>query len=441
MKILLVGGGAREHALAWRLMLSDSVTRVVCPNGNPGIARVAETPKADLKSNASWVELAAESKPDLVVIGPEGPLAAGLGDTLREAGHAVFGPNGDGARLEASKQFAKEIMAAAGVPTARAESFDDADKAKDFARSLGLPVVIKADGLAAGKGVTVAQTREEADRAIDENLVEGRFGESSRRILVEEFMEGIEASIFGLCDGATVFPLVAAQDHKRALDGDRGPNTGGMGAYAPTPFVGEETFTAAFSEVLRPTLAELANRGIDYRGVLYAGLMLTAEGPRVVEFNCRFGDPETQVILPLVDGDLGEILLACAEGRLGPLTMAATAREAAAAPTFIGTRPEHAVTVVLASGGYPGSHKTGFPIDGLEQWDNAEDVMVFHAGTAGVDGRVVTAGGRVLSCTARDVSLARAHERAYEVARSITFEGRHMRTDIGARALEKRSFP
>ncbi len=410
--------------MAWRLGRSASVSAVVCPNGNPGIARVAEAPRVMLDSWQDWAVYAAEGRFDLVAVGPEAPLEAGLADLLHARGIPVFGPPQAGARLESSKAFCKEVLIAAGVPTARAESFEDAARAQDFAKSLGLPVVIKADGLAAGKGVTVATTVAEAAQAIDENLIGRRFGASSARVLVEEFMDGVEASVFGLCDGNTVVPMVAAQDHKRALDGDQGPNTGGMGAYAPTPFVDAAMLETIRRVVLEPTVAELRRRGIDYRGVLYAGIMLTATGPRVVEYNCRLGDPETQVVLPLLDGDFGEILLACAEGRL--------------AGTNVGTLPLHATTVVMASGGYPGDYKTGLPITGLDAWHDATNEIVFHAGTA-LDGggRVVTAGGRVLACTAWDTTLARAAERAYRVAESIKFEGRHLRRDIAARALHR----
>ncbi len=438
MKVLVVGNGGREHALAWRLAASPSVTEVVCPGGNPGIEQVARCPSLEGNTHAHWLDLARTERVDLVVVGPEAPLAEGLGDDFRNVGFTVFGPGRDGAMIESSKAFAKDVMRAAGVPTAKAKSFTDPEQAKDYAHSLGLPVVIKADGLAAGKGVTIATSREEAEKAIDENLSEKRFGASSERILVEECMVGPEASVFGLCDGKTVYPLVPAQDHKRAYDGDKGPNTGGMGAYAPVPVMTEELFTAAFSEILRPTLEEMAARGIEYRGVLYAGLMLTEEGPKVVEFNCRFGDPEAQVILPLLEGDLGEILLACAEGRLEPMTMAASPTEARSAPTGIATAPGHCVTVVLASGGYPGSYPKGLPITGLEEAANMENAMVFHAGTArGDSGEVVTAGGRVLSCTAWDRTLARAVEKAYALADRVDFEGKMFRRDIAARALPK----
>lgn len=425
MRVLLVGNGGREHALAWRLRRSASVEAVVCPNGNPGIAREAECPRVELRDHAAWVAFARAQRADLVVIGPEAPLEAGLGDALRAAGLPVFGPGADGARIESSKAWSKEVMRAADVPTARFDSFTDADAAKDFARSLGLPVVIKADGLAAGKGVTVAMTWAEAEQAIDENLRGRRFGASSERVLIEEFMEGEEVSLFGICDGETVFPLVPAQDHKRVFDGDAGPNTGGMGAYAPAPIATAEVMSAAYSEILRPTLEELRRRGIDYRGILYAGLMLTAEGPKVVEFNCRFGDPETQVVLPLLEGDFGRLLLAAAEGWLGRH----------GAPVMA---PGHAATVVLASGGYPGDYRTGQAISGLERWHDFPRGQVFHAGTRMGASGIETAGGRVMACTAWDTTLARALATAYEMAESVTFEGRHFRRDIGARGLRHR---
>jgi phosphoribosylamine--glycine ligase len=423
MRILLVGNGGREHALAWRLARSPSVAAVVCPNGNPGIATVAETPAAALNDNAAWVEFARAGRHDLVVIGPEAPLAAGLGDAMRAAGFPVFGPDAAGARIESSKAWSKQVMEEAGIPTARSRSFSGVAAARDFARTLGLPVVIKADGLAAGKGVTVATTWAEADQAINENLEGRRFGDSSACILVEEFMEGEEASIFGLADGREVMTLVAAQDHKRVFDGDQGPNTGGMGAYAPAPIVTPEVEATVRRTVFAPLMDYFRRIGIDYRGVIYAGLMLTPTGPRVVEFNCRFGDPETQVVLPLLEGDFGQLLLACAEGRL------------AGVRDRITTRPGSAATVVMASGGYPGDIRTGLEIRGLDAAAGAANCVVFHAGTRRDGDRVVTAGGRVLAVTAWDSSLANAVGRAYDCVRKISFEGCHFRRDIGWRAL------
>ncbi len=437
MNVLVVGAGGREHALSWKLSQSKSVSKVICPNGNPGISLVAETPRIQIKHPSDWLEIAKNHQVDLVVIGPEAPLAEGLGDYFVDRGYPVFGPGKEGAQIESSKTWSKKVMRDAGVPTAAFDTFSDPVKAKDFAKTLGLPVVIKADGLAAGKGVTVATTWEEVEQAINENLVGKRFGDSSSSVLIEEFMEGVEASVFGLCDGETVFPLVAAQDHKRIFNNDEGPNTGGMGAYAPTPFVTEEIFTATYGEILKPTLHHMKNLGIDYKGVLYAGLMLTKEGPKVVEFNCRFGDPETQVVLPLLDGDFGEILMACATGKLHPLTMGATKEQAGAAPTAIGTKPLHAMTVVLSSEGYPGSYPKGLPISGLDQWKDDESGIVFHAGTAFDDaGNVVTSGGRVLACTAWDTTLAGAKKKSYEMADSIKFKGAHFRQDIGAKAFQ-----
>lgn len=427
MKVLVVGTGGREHAISWRLKQSPSVTRIVCPNGNPGIAQVAETPKISFKNVADWAAYAKKEAFDLVVVGPEDPLEAGITDEMLALGIKVFGPPKAGAKLESSKAFAKEVMAAAGVPTAQAKSFSNADDAIEFTKSLGIPVVIKADGLAAGKGVTVARSWEEAEQAIRENLEGLRFGEASSSILVEEFMDGVEASVFGLCDGTDVFPLVPAQDHKPAYDNDKGPNTGGMGAYAPTPFVDDAVCEMIQEKVLKPTLAELKKRGIDFRGVLYAGLMLTKDGPKIVEFNCRFGDPETQVVLPLLEGDFGEILMACAEGRLAELVQKGA----------IATKKQFVTTVVLASGGYPGNYSKGLPISGLEKWDGVEDTIVFHAGTAtNEDGQVVTNGGRVLACTAMAGTLAASQAKAYEMVNSISFDNAHFRTDIAAKALK-----
>lgn len=437
MRILLIGNGGREHAIAWRLKRSASVEAICCPNGNPGIAREAETPAADLKSPDHWAEYASEWKADLVVVGPEAPLADGVCDACEARGIKVFGPGREGAQIESSKAFAKDIMRAADVPTAAAEVFEDKAKALDFARSLGLPVVIKADGLAAGKGVAICETEAQAEQALRENLEEGRFGESSRRVLVEEFLNGEEASILAVTDGKEVYPLVPSQDHKRALEGDQGPNTGGMGAYAPAPVVTEEVLSAALSSVLRPTVDEMARRGIPYKGVLYAGLMITPSGPKVLEFNCRFGDPETQVVLPLMEGDLGELMLACCEGRLGEAVA-----PSAPGKSIVAVRPGHAVCIVLASGGYPGKYATGKVIKGLDAVEQERDAVVFHAGTkAGSSGEVLTAGGRVLGLTSWAASLESALSRAYRMAETVTFEDCHFRRDIAHRALNRRSEP
>jgi phosphoribosylamine--glycine ligase len=406
------------------------VEEIRCPGGNPGIARFADVTDKVPRSNSEWLDLAQLTAPDLVVIGPEAPLAAGLTDVLEADGFAVFGPRRAGAQLESSKTYAKECMAKAGVPTAAAQTFSDANAARDFARTLGLPVVVKADGLAAGKGVTVATTWEEADQAINENLVGQRFGASSAQVLIEEFMAGEEASIFGLCDGKDVWPLVAAQDHKRVFDGDAGPNTGGMGAYAPTPIATPELMQQVQETVFRPMMKALLAMGIPYRGVLYAGLMIKDGKARIVEFNCRFGDPETQVVLPLVEGDFAGLLMACATGTLASFLERGTIRMSS----------NHAATVVLASGGYPGDFTTGHRIEGLGAWEDSPNAIAFHAGTRlGDDGAVLTAGGRVISCTAWDTTLAGAVSLAYRVAESINFPGKHLRRDIAYRALGPRN--
>jgi phosphoribosylamine--glycine ligase len=435
MKILLVGNGGREHALAWRLSQCPSVDSILCPNGNPGIAQHAEAPRMDLKSPADWADLARQRGIDLVVVGPEAPLAAGLADECLARGLRVFGPQRAAARLESSKAFAKEIMNAADIPTARAEVFTDYEAAKDYARSIGLPVVIKADGLAAGKGVAICESWEDVDATLALHLRDHQFGEASASVLVEEFLVGEEASLIAITDGEEVWPLSPSQDHKRALDGDQGPNTGGMGAYAPAPVVTEEILAASLGGILRPVVHELAGRGIPFCGVLYAGLMITKDGPKVLEFNCRFGDPECQVLMPLLEGDLAEALLACTEGRLARHVFPA----GGGGPTSpLGLRPEHAVVVVMASGGYPGDFTTGHSIEGLRN-DYGDSAMVFHAGTkADVDGRVVTSGGRVLGLTAWGPSLDTTVSRAYELANGIRFEGARFRRDIAHRALQRK---
>jgi phosphoribosylamine--glycine ligase len=435
MKVLLIGNGGREHALAWRLGASPSVSRIICPNGNPGIARHAETPRVSLQLPEEWAAYARAEGCDLAVIGPEGPLAAGVADAMIARGIPAFGPVAAGARLESSKAFCREVLEACDVPMARGSVFTDADEAKAFARSLGLPVVVKADGLAAGKGVTVAATWDETDAAIVENLRDLRFGEASSVIVIEECLRGREVSLIALTDGECVYPLIPAEDYKRLGDGDVGPNTGGMGCAAPTPVMNEETLAWCYGEILVPVVEELRKRGIVYRGALYAGIMLTDDGPRVLEFNCRFGDPETQVLMPLIEGNLGEIFMACATGNLAPMTSSAPHREGE--PGRIGFRPDAAVTVVLASEGYPANPRTGVPISGLSEFDGESDVMVFHAGTKqGDDGAVITAGGRVLCATAWAPTVLAAKARAEYVCSRLNFSGMNWRRDIGSRALQ-----
>jgi phosphoribosylamine--glycine ligase len=423
MRILVVGGGGREHALCWGLARSPQVERLHAAPGNAGIAAVATCHAADADDVAAQVALAERLDADLVVVGPESPLVAGLADELRSRDRAVFGPGRGGARLEGSKVFAKELMARHGIPTAVAGAFTEVGPAAGFVDQLGGAAVVKADGLAAGKGVTVAEDRAEAVAAIQAARAGGAFGAAGERVVVEERLEGPEVSAFALVDASAVVPLALSQDSKRVGDGDTGANTGGMGAYSPLPWL-DEAAEARIWDVVSATVRALRSEGIDYTGLLYTGLMLTADGPKVLEYNCRFGDPETEAVIPRLQGDLAAVLAACAAGRLDDVK--------------VGLADDAAVTVVLASGGYPGAYATGIPIAGLEAAAAAPDAVVFHSGTAERDGRVVTAGGRVLAVTGWGRTVAAARARAYEAASAISFEGMVRRDDIAARAAEGR---
>ncbi|MBX5436378.1 MAG: phosphoribosylamine--glycine ligase [Alicyclobacillaceae bacterium] len=425
-KVLVVGGGAREHALVWKLAQSPRRPVLYAAPGNPGMRAWAQTVEIGAGDVEALIRFAAREHIDLVVAGPELPLSLGLADMCSDAGIRVFGPTRAAAQVETSKAFAKDVMCRAGVPTARYEVFTDAEAAKRHVRACGAPIVVKADGLAAGKGVTVAKTVAEACAAIDDALVGGRFGEAGRRVVVESYLRGTEVSLMCFVDGETVLPMISARDHKRVFDGDEGPNTGGMGAFAPVPAFAAAGMEAVVVErIVRPTLRELAARGIRYQGVLYAGLMMTDDGPYVVEFNARFGDPEAEVVLPLLDGDLLEVLWATAEGRLADVAVA--------------WRNAAAVCVVLAAPGYPEAPRVGSAITmpaSLADLAAAEDgpasqVVVFHAGTREVAGQLVTAGGRVLTVTGIGRSLEAARSIAYGAAESIYFEGKHFRRDIG----------
>jgi phosphoribosylamine---glycine ligase len=420
VRALVVGGGGREHALAWALARDPAVDALFAAPGNPGIEEVARCVAIEATDVDGLVALAEAEAIDLTVVGPEAPLAGGLVDALQSRGRPAFGPTAAGARIEGSKVWAKELLLRHGIPTGRAEIADDLTRALLLLDAFEPPWVIKADGLAAGKGVVVAPDRGEAVRAVEAMLVDRAFGPAGDRILIEEHLEGAEVSVLALTDGETVVPLEPARDFKRALDGDRGPNTGGMGAHSPVPAVGESARRRITSEILDPTVAALAAEGVPYRGVLYAGLMLTPEGPKVLEFNARFGDPEAQAVLPRLDSDLAGTLMACVEGRLGEAKVAWS--------------PEACVTVVLASGGYPDEYSTGAPIEGLEAAGKSDRVAVFHAGTARRDGRVVTAGGRVLAVSALGTDLADARARAYGAASLVSFEGLHRRSDIALEA-------
>jgi phosphoribosylamine--glycine ligase len=423
MKVLVVGAGAREHALAWKLSRERGVLEVVAAPGNAGLARVARLVPASLADPHSLLAIAEREGIDLTVVGPEQPLERGVVDLFTSRGRAVFGPSRAAAALEASKVFAKAFMARHRVPTARCRVCDSASGALAVVASgeLGWPVVVKADGLAAGKGVAIAGDRDEAQRAIRGAMVDRQFGDAGSRLVLEEFMQGTEASFFALCDGRRALPLLSAQDHKRAYDNDRGPNTGGMGAFAPSPLVTPAIQARVMREIVEPVIAGMREEGREYRGFLYAGLMLTESGPKVVEFNVRFGDPEAQVVLPMIEDDLAPLLAAAAAGDLGK------ARCRFSADPHVG--------VVLASGGYPGDVRTGCPIEGLDAVDALRDVLVFHAGTAERDGRVVTNGGRVLTVVGRGSTYADAINRAYAGVAAIFFEGMQYRSDIGQKAL------
>ena len=420
--ILLLGAGGREHALLRKLLESPRAGKVWAAPGNGGILAEAELADIDQENPVEVARFAAEHGVGLVVIGPEAPLVAGVADAVRAAGIACFGPSGQAAQMEGSKLFAKQVMERAGVPTARYQNFTEAAPAEAYVRELAGPCVVKADGLAAGKGVIVAQTTEEALAGVRE-CFSGTFGEAGQTVVVEEMLKGPECSLLALTDGKTVIPLATSQDHKRALEGDLGPNTGGMGVYSPVPFVTPEEHEAMV-EIERKVVAQLAADGIPYSGCLYGGFMLTKDGPKVLEFNARFGDPETQAVLPRMKADLLDVFLRCDNGTLDGAD--------------VSWDDDWAVSVVLTSAGYPGSYEKGKPITGIEQAEELEGVTVYHAGTKTIAGELVTNGGRVLNVTAVADTFEHAREQAYRACDRIEFEGKTLRRDIGARALRGR---
>ena len=424
MNVLIIGGGGREHALAWAIAASPKLGQLYCAPGNPGIAEVAACVALDVQDHQAVVDFCRVNAVELVVIGPEAPLVAGLADDLRAAGVRCFGPGKEAAQLEGSKVFTKELCAAAAIPTARYRSFSDAAAARAYVADHPLPVVVKADGLAAGKGVAIAETREDAIAFIDD-CFGGKFGNAGASVVIEEFLVGEEASFFVLCDGTNILPLATAQDHKRVGDDDTGPNTGGMGAYSPAPVMTDELIARTLEEIIQPTVDELRNRGTPYQGVLYAGLMITPDGPKLIEYNVRFGDPETQVMMLRADrAGLLEALDAAARGALHDFQL--------------GWKDEVALTVVMAAEGYPGTPKRGTEIKGLEAFGEADDLMVFHAGTMqDALGRLVANGGRVLNVTARGGSVAEAKARAYAAIEKIDWKGGFCRSDIGWRAIAR----
>ena len=422
MNILLLGSGGREHALAWKMAGSPLLTKLWCAPGNAGIAREAECVALDVADHAAVIAFCRRNAVDLVVVGPEAPLAAGIVDDLAAAGIKAFGPGRAAAQLESSKDFTKDLCRAHAIPTAAYERFNDADKAKAYIRARGAPIVVKADGLAAGKGVVVAATVAEAEAAID-MMLGGGLGAAGAEAVVEEFLSGEEASFFVLCDGENALPLTAAQDHKRAYDGDKGPNTGGMGAYSPAPVMTEAMIGRTMDEIILPTLRAMKARGTPYKGVLFAGLMIMASGPKLIEYNVRFGDPETQVLMMRLMSDLVPALLACCDGELGHFSLR--------------WYPDAALTVVMATKGYPGDYAKGSLIEGLDAAAAIEGVEVFHAGTRADGGRVLANGGRVLAVTATGPTVREAQRRAYQAVDRIRWPDGFCRRDIGWQAVAR----
>jgi len=424
MNILLLGSGGREHALAWKMAASPLTDRLVCAPGNAGIAREAECVALDIADHAAVIRFCSANAIDFVVVGPEGPLCAGIVDDLEAAGIKAFGPSRAAAQLEGSKGFTKDLCRSNRIPTAAYERFRAAEPAKAYVRVRGTPIVIKADGLAAGKGVILAQNLAEAEAAID-MMLGGGLGDAGAEVVVEEFLDGEEASFFALCDGDTAIPLASAQDHKRAFDGDTGPNTGGMGAYSPAPIVDAAMSAQVMGKIVLPTLAAMKARGTPFKGVLYAGLMITAAGPKLIEYNVRFGDPECQVLMLRLMSDLVPALLASRDGVLKSLDLR-WYREAA-------------LTVVMAARGYPGSYAKGSVIDGLDDAAAVEGVEIFHAGTKTEGGRILANGGRVLNVSALGGTVREARARAYEAISRIRWPEGFYRHDIGWRALERKT--
>ena len=422
MNILLLGSGGREHALAWKMAASPLADRVFCAPGNAGIAREAVCVALDITDHAAVIQFCRNNGINLVVVGPEGPLCAGIVDDLEGAGIKAFGPSRTAAQLEGSKGFTKDLCQTNRIPTAIYERFRAAAAAKAYARDRGAPIVVKADGLAAGKGVVVADSLAEAETAID-MILGGSLGEAGAELVIEEFLEGEEASFFALCDGTTALPLASAQDHKRAFDGDKGPNTGGMGAYSPAPIVDEAMTARVMEEIVLPTLRAMRAMGAPYKGVLYAGLMMTAGGPKLIEYNVRFGDPETQVLMPRLMSDLVPALLASRDGTLKSFDLR--------------WYPDAALTVVMAARGYPGSYERGSVIQGLDDAAAIEGVEIFHAGTKAEDGRILANGGRVLNVSALGNNVGEARTRAYEAISRIRWPEGFYRHDIGWRAVQR----
>ena len=424
MNILVIGTGGREHTLVWKISRSPKADKIYCPGGNAGISKLADVSPVDSGENfQGLIDFAREKEIGLTVVGPEAPLAEGIVDAFEKAGLKIFGPSREGARIESSKYFAKEIMLSSKVLTGSAQTFTDSAEAIKFLGTTNFPVVVKADGLAAGKGVIIVQNRDEAEESIRDILDNKKFGGAGSRILIEEFLTGEEASLLAFTDGETVLSMVSAQDHKPVGEGDAGPNTGGMGAYSPAPVVTDELYRKCVDEILKPTVEELKKRGIKYKGVLYAGLMITEAGPKILEFNCRFGDPETQALLPRLKTDLVDVMEAVAEERLSEIELE--------------WNPDPAVCVVMASGGYPGKYEKGKTIEGIKNAEEKAGCIVFHAGTRFEEDRIVTSGGRVLGVTALGKNLPEAIDKAYSGVKEIRFDDMYYRKDIAQKALKR----
>ncbi|MFH1856183.1 MAG: phosphoribosylamine--glycine ligase [Candidatus Omnitrophota bacterium] len=421
MKILIIGSGGREHALAWKIASSEKAKKIFILSGNGGTGAVGENLSLGDDSVDKIADFVSKENIDLTVVGPEAPLVAGITDEMQRRNLKIFGPSQKAAMLEGSKVFAKEVMAEYGIPTADFEIFDNADKAIHFIEKKNFQVVIKADGLAAGKGVVVCDTKKEAIEAIEEIMLKKKFGSAGSRVVIEEKLSGQEASILALCDGENVTVLAPSQDHKQIYDGDKGPNTGGMGAYSPTPVVNKEVFDYTVNNIIKKTVSGMRKKGIPYKGILYAGIMITSQGPKTLEFNVRFGDPETQAILPRMKSDLVDLILASSDGNLG-------GKE-------IEWENKSCVCVVMAAKGYPGSYEKGREITGIKEAEKLKDVFVFHAGTKNEKGKIITSGGRVMGVSALGENTKSAIARAYEGVSKIKFDGMYFRKDIGFKAI------
>jgi len=425
MKLLVIGSGGREHTLVWKMTQSPKVSKTYCAPGNAGISQLTQCVNIDADSIEKLVDFAQKEKIDLTVVGPELPLSRGIVDEFNQQGLRIFGPSKEATEIESSKVFCKYLLKKYNIPTANYQVFQNSQKAFDDIKKQTFPLVIKADGLAAGKGVFIVKNLSQARDALNALMEEKKFGEAGRQVIIEEFLEGEEISILAFCDGKTVVPMVSSQDHKKIFDHDQGPNTGGMGAYSPVPFYPDEFEKKVLEEILKPTVKGLQDEGKEYKGVLYAGLILTKEGPKVLEFNARFGDPETQVILPRLKTDLIDIFDAVIEGTLHQIN--------------IQWQDNAAVCVVVASGGYPGNYQKGKVISGLEKLEKMKDTIAFHAGTKFQDDQVVTSGGRVLGITAWDDTISKAKEKAYQAVKEIYFEDMYYRKDIAVKAIKEKN--